>query len=224
MTIDIKTLGGRVLYTVEAATDVRAYLQDAVLRGGALRGAVLRDAYLRGAALQDADLRGADLRGADLRGADLRGADLRGAALRGADLRGANLQGANLQDANLRDAKNAELAIAKTRILPDDGQIIGWKNAHSNDGKTAIVKLLIPTSAKRSHASGRKCRASKAKVLAITDKSGNKIAEARSEWDETFVYRVGETVAPREPFDENMWSECASGIHFYITRLEAENH
>lgn len=24
--------------------------------------------------------------------------------------------------------------------------------------------------------------------------------------------------------DTDMWNECSSGIHFYITRIEAENH
>ena len=62
-------------------------------------------------------------------------------------------------------------------------------------------------------------------MLAITDLSGNAVVdEAHSRWDPKFLYRVGETVVPREPFDDNMWNECASGIHFYITRLEAENH
>ena len=48
--------------------------------------------------------------------------------------------------------------------------------------------------------------------------------EGRSKHDYTFVYRVGETVEPREPFDPNRWNECASGIHFFITREEAEAH
>ena len=69
MSVDIKTVTGRVLYTAEDARDVRSAVVEAASRGAGLRGAYLRDAYLRGADLRDADLRGADLRGADLRGA-----------------------------------------------------------------------------------------------------------------------------------------------------------
>jgi hypothetical protein len=234
MSIEIKNVGGRVLYTAQTATDVRAALVEAVkgganlggayLRGADLYGADLGGAYLRGADLYGANLYGADLRGADLCGADLGGAnlggaDLGGADLYGADLRGADLRGADLRGADLRGAKNADLAIAATRILPDEGPIIGWKKCAEN----RVVKLRIPAKAKRSHASGRKCRASSAKVLAIYNPDGTEATEATSRHDNTFTYLVGETVTPTAPFDDNPWNECAPGIHFYITRLEAEH-
>lgn len=53
--IQIKTIGGRVLYTAESAVDVRAALVAAVKEGADLQGAHLRDAHLQGADLQDAD-------------------------------------------------------------------------------------------------------------------------------------------------------------------------
>lgn len=77
--------------------------------------------------LYDADLGHADLRGANLSDADLSYADLSGADLRGADLSDADLRYADLSDANLRDANHVQLSIAKTSILPDEGDIIGWK-------------------------------------------------------------------------------------------------
>ena len=159
-----------------------------------------------------ADLRGANLRDADLCDADLCGADLRGANLRGADLCGADLCGADLCGANLRGAKNAELPIAMTRILPD-GDLIGWKKCRNG----ALVKLLIPAKAKRSHAFGRKCRAEFAKVLEVI---GAKVGISAHE--STFEYHVGKTIKPKEPFCENWQQECASGINFFITRIEAE--
>jgi hypothetical protein len=136
VTVEIRSLTGSLLLTVQ-----RAYL-----RGANLQGADLQRAYLQGA-----DLRGADLQRAYLRDADLRGADLRGAYLRGADLQGAE-------------------------------------------------------------------------VVAIFDSAGNPVDDAVSTWDSGFVYRVGATVEPTKPFDTDMWNECSSGIHFYITRLEAEAH
>jgi uncharacterized protein YjbI with pentapeptide repeats len=195
-----------------------ANLRSADLRSADLSSANLRSADLRSANLCGANLCGANLRGANLRGADLSSANLSSADLRGANLRGADLSSANLSGANLSGAKNAELPIAMTCILPD-GDLIGWKKCR--DG--AIVKLLIPATAKRSHAFCRKCRAESAKVLEIT-KGGKPQDSAFSSHDSSFLYEVGETVAPKEPFSTDWQSECASGIHFFITKLEAENY
>ena len=175
--------------------------------------ACLLGAYLRYADLRDADLRDADLRGADLFLADLRGADLFRADLRGADLRGADLRGANL----------SELTVAQTSILPDEGDIIGWKKVLALDGAPIIVKLLIPSDAKRSNSTGRKCRANKARILDLQDRQGNSLppdTTAYSSFDPDFTYKKGETVHV-EDFDTNRWNECAPGIHFFITRIEA---
>lgn len=150
--------------------------------------------------------------------ANLRGADLYRADLYGADLYGADLRGANLYGANLRGAKNTDYAIAQTRILPE-GDIIGYKKCEDDK----IVKLLIPKDAKRSHAFGRKCRAEYAEVLEIT-KGKRKVKEATSTHDHSFIYKVGETVKPTTRFSDEWTEECASGIHFYITKIEAENH
>ena len=228
-----------------------ANLYGANLRGANLRGADLRGANLRGADLCYANLRGADLRGAylcdanlcdanlfdaylfdaNLRGADLRGANLRGANLRGADLRGANLYGADLRDANLCDAnlfdanlygadlRGTDLRDAKGCYLscPTEGSFIGWKKASGH-----IVKLRIPEDARRSSATGHKCRCDKAYVMEIQNMDGTKATEdtVRSDHDKNFVYTVGATVEVPD-FDDNRWSECAPGIHFFIDRRAA---
>ena len=163
------------------------------------------------------------LRSADLRSADLRSADLRSADLSDADLSDADLRCANLRDADLRDADLSELTVAQTSILPDEGDIIGWKKAITLDGAPIIVKLLIPADAQRSNATGRKCRASTARVLDLQDKQGNSLppdTTAYSLYDPDFTYQKGETVHV-EDFDTNRWDECAPGIHFFITRIEA---
>ena len=206
-----------------------ADLHRAYLRHADLRGADLRHASLYGAYLRDADLRDADLYGADLRDADLRDADLYGADLRDADLRDADLYGADLYGADLHRAYDVKLSIAKTSILPDEGDIIGWKKAWTDDTmppKSVIVKLLIPADAQRSNATGRKCRASKARVLDLQDKQGNSLppdTTAYSGHDTDFTYKKGETVHV-EDFDTNRWNECAPGIHFFITRIEAAEY
>lgn len=199
-----------------------------------LRGADLRDADLSDANLIGANLRGANLHRADLGHADLRDAYLSGANLSDADLRGADLSGADLRDAylghaDLSDANHVQLSIAKTSILPDEGDIIGWKKAWTDDTmppKSVIVKLLIPADAQRSNATGRKCRASTARVLDLQDKQGSSLPPdtmAYSGHDTDFTYKKGETVHV-ENFDTNRWNECAPGIHFFITRIEAAEY
>lgn len=163
------------------------------------------------------------LLGANLRGANLRGACLCDACLCDANLYGACLLGADLRDADLRGANLSELTVAKISILPDEGDIIGWKKALALDGAPIIVKLLIPADAQRSNATGRKCRASTARVLDLQDKQGNSLppdTTAYSSFDPDFTYKKGETVHV-EDFDTNRWNECAPGIHFFITRIEA---
>ena len=185
--------------------------------GGAkadLYGANLRDADLRGANLCNANLRDADLRGADLCGADLCGADLYDADLRDADLRDADLRGADL-----RGVRYNEQTAYYAMQCPEKGAYIGYKKA---EGK--IVELEIQADAKRSSATTRKCRASKAKVLSITSIDGKEhFEEAKSSRDQSFVYRVGETVEVKD-FDEDRWNECSTGIHHFITREEAERY
>ena len=198
-----------------------ANLRDADLRGADLRGAYLYGANLCGAHLCDADLRGANLRGAYLYGAhlcdaDLRDADLRDADLRGANLRDADLCGADLRGANLRGVRYNEQTAYYAMQCPEKGAYIGYKKA---EGK--IVELEIQADAKRSSATTRKCRASKAKVLSITSIDGKEhFEEAKSSRDQSFVYRVGKTVEVKD-FDEDRWKECSTGIHHFITREEA---
>lgn len=171
----------------------------------------------------------ADLSGTSLHGADLRYVNLRGAYLMHADLHGADLHGADLYGADLHRAYDVKLSIAKTSILPDEGDIIGWKKAYVDDTmppKPVIVKLLIPADAQRSNATGRKCRASTARVLDLQDKQGNSLppdTTAYSGYDTDFTYKKGETVHV-ENFDTNRWNECAPGIHFFITRIEAAEY
>ena len=139
------------------------------------------------------------------------------AYLRGANLEGANLRGAYLEGAYLEGAKNfkelEELFISYTSICPE-GTIIGWKKCKDN----IIVKLEIPAEAKRSNATGRKCRAEYAKVLEVI---GAEVGI--SQHDGKTKYKVGEIIRP-DKWDDNRWEECSSGIHFFITRLEAENY
>ena len=237
MKVEIKHINGTVLYTCEASSVCeaveqacrdRAYLSGANLfgadlsgadlSGADLSGADLSRAYLSGTDLYRANLSGADLSGANLSRAYLSGANLSGANLSGtdlsrADLSGADLSGADLSGASLKDARGAELSIARTRILPE-GELYGWKKCAGG----VIVKLRIPEKARRSNAWGRKCRAEYAiPVEVIGAEFGVSLYDGRTR------YVVGEKVEC-DVWKEDWTKECAGGIHFYLTREEAEAH
>ena len=125
---------------------------------------------------------------------------------------------AKLSRANGLDTVIADEYTSFFRLqCPETGAYTAYKKAHG-----LIVELKIPADALRSSATSRKCRASKAKVIRITDRDGNAagVEEVKSDHDAAFVYRVGETVSVPD-FDTDRWNECAAGIHHFITRAEA---
>ena len=97
---------------------------------------------------------------------------------------------------------------------------IGYKKASGY-----IVELEIPEDAKRLSATTRKCRCDKAKVLRIlnADRTVANIAEVKSSYDNSFIYKVGEVVSV-DNFDEDRWNECSTGIHFFINFQEAVSY
>lgn len=122
-----------------------------------------------------------------------------------ANLRGAYLQGAYLQGANLQDAFLPHYQI------PQHGELRVYKKV---EGK--IVHLKIPRGARRTASLiGRKCRADRALVLAI---QGDGPVTSRG-----LTYRIGETVYP-DSYDDDPRVECTHGIHFFLTRAEAEEY
>ena len=145
-------------------------------------------------------------------------ANLRWAYLRDADLRDADLIRANLRGANLRGAENIPDYVFAGTTIAAEGDLIVYKKLEGG----LVATLRIPTAAKRSNATGRKCRAEYAEVLKIESIDGKtQYQEGVSERGLNFYYRVGETVYP-DSYDENRWDECSHGIHFFLTRYEAE--
>ena len=207
----------------------RANLSGANLRCADLRYANLSGANLSGADLRYANLRYADLSGANLSGANLSGADLSGADLSGANLSGANLSGADLRYANLRyaDLSGADLRYANLSGADLDEEqlirrglclkepLIGYKKCKDD----LIVTLEIPKGAIVFSINNSKCRTNVAKVVEISN--GSEIAYSKH--DETFAYKVGETVYP-DDFNCEYCEECADGIHFFRTKKEAEEY
>ena len=184
-----------------------------------LSGLDLRNANLYRVNLSNANLYSADLRKANLRKADLRNANLREANLFRANLKDANLFGVNLKNANISYAKiNANTKIDYPIACSETGSFIGYKKACYEK----IVKLQICEDAKRSSATTKKCRCSKALVLAIEniDGSDSGLNVIASIYDPSFIYRVGK-IAEVPDFDNNRWRECSPGIHFFANRQDA---
>jgi hypothetical protein len=192
-----------------------ANLSRANLTGADLYGADLSRANLYGADLSGANLYGANLTGADLSGANLTGANLTGADLSGANLTGADLSGANLYGADLSGAEDEEYIIAKTQICPQEGAFVGWKKLQGG----VIAKLVILHDAKRMNSLGsRKCRASK---VFVHEMFGAK--EAYDQHTGRLLYKEGEEIIP-DSYDDDVRVECSNGIHFFMTRIEAERY
>jgi hypothetical protein len=195
-----KTINGKE-YTIEPGAD----LQYADLQYADLQYANLVGADLRGVILRNANLRGADLVGANLVGANLVDADLLDADLRGANLVGANLVGADLGGADLENAK-----LPNFQLPPEKGSFIAYKKVD-----TGVIEILIPEDAKRtSSLVSRKCRASHVMVL-----EGSGFSPTHTE--KKLEYKEGEVVYA-DAFNDDIRVDCTSGIHFFMTKKEAE--
>jgi hypothetical protein len=149
--------------------------------------------------------------GREGRRANLSRANLCGANLSEANLSGANLSGANLRGANLSEATGLAYQI------PQEGELIVWKRVVDVNLDNTLVKLRIPPSAKRTASLvGRKCRAEFAEVL---EGEGTSTCDALGP---RIHYSPGITVHP-DSYDHDPRVECSHGIHFYLTREEAEH-
>ena len=204
-----------------------ANLFEANLSGAHLSWAKLLRTNLSKANLFEANLSGANLVGGNLSRTHLPGADLSKANLSKANLSGANLSGANLSGADLSEALNIDTLSWDSNTAfyplqcPETGTYTAYKKANN-----LIVELEIPYDALRSSATNRKCRASKAKVISITDLAGRPAGDrvlSDYAYSPKIEYIVGQTIEIPN-FDTNRWRECAPGIHHYITREEAVKH
>ena len=80
-----------------------------------------------------------------------------------------------------------------------------------------LCKLRVPPEAKRTATPiGRKCRAEWVEVVEAPE-------DGRAKHDERVVYRAGETVRP-DSYNGDPRLECTNGIHFFLTREEAEEY
>lgn len=210
---------------------VRAELRDVDLSHNNLSSKDLREVCLENVILEESSLLKVNLSHAILKYVNLQAANLAYAKFDSATLFKVNLKYANIRHANFCGASFYDVSFRKIEYnentaffalqCPEEGSFIGYKKAKNVDGEFVIVKLQITEDAKRSSATSRKCRCSKAKVLSITSIEGEiEYDSTHACYDRSFVYKVGEIVEVTN-FNEDRWSECDTGIHFFITRDEA---
>lgn len=109
-------------------------------------------------------------------------------------------------------------------LVPTEGSFIVWKAALIGDCVKVLVKLLIPDDALRCNSTEYKCRANKAKVLAITDiEETINYEQAYSIHNKDFKYYVNEMVYSDKFIDDNKLT-CTNGIHFFIDKEMAKNY
>ncbi len=218
---------------------MHACLEEASMQSALIRGSVLWDSNFKGANLQGAILTASELCDCTFEGANLVSADLYCTNLDNTVFKGANLEDARLvyatyeyyadfTNANLTGVDFSECDLDEEKLkgavgfhphmrCPEEGSFIAWKQCR--EGR--IVKLLIPRHAKRTGAAAYCCRASEALVLDIRNPENEPCEEAVSLINKDFIYRKGGMAYPKEAFDEHLLTD-GSGIHFFLTRREAE--
>jgi hypothetical protein len=98
----------------------------------------------------------------------------------------------------------------------------------------AIATLRIPSRAARTaclsesspqmRAEGKfgKCRAERAFVVAIEDRERRSVKTGHSFHNPNFIYEVGKEVKLEKNYDPDIRVEYVNGIHFFMTKEEAE--
>ena len=122
-----------------------------------------------------------------------------------------NLRGADLYGANLRGAKGKLIEYRRGKILTED--IIGYKKCRHD----VIITLLIPRGAIVYSINGNKCRTNRAKVIGIDGAD-----RAYSKYN-GMSYYVGDEFTIYN-FNCEYNEDCGAGIHFFMSKEEAENY
>ncbi len=209
-----------------------AYLEEirsinAVFYYANLEGASFKNAYLRNTDFSQANLQRVEFEGARISSTDFTGADLRAANFRDceaelhlgpnkfrtSDLRGCIAHASFFKRTNMVGVKLDDDLAKRLTIIPE-GEFVAWKKT-----REGVMKIRIPASARRSNATTRKCRAEY--VVPIEMPEG--YTECHSSYDYGFTYRLNE-IARCNAWNHDRWMECSGGIHFFLTREEAENY
>jgi len=196
----------------------------------------LSKADLQYANLTDCDLSYADLHNASLHNSILRYSTLTGAILDNANFTEASLHNSILIDTSLNDTCFLRANLAHTVMNNADGKqieyikgkiltepLIGYKkctNYYYKKDPTDVMRditvtLEIPRGAIVFSVNGGKCRTNRAKVIDIEG------ANRAFSFHKYMTYYVGDEFTIYN-FNCEYNMECGEGIHFFLTREEAE--
>ena len=238
-------LSGLDLHNIDlSGLDLRhTILYNTNLRGANLQGSILSHASIHGVDLSYANLDYATCNFTEISHSSLRGATAQHTSFRHTLFNSVDFDNVkiNYTDfvysafrqsyitptgiANFSCATFNQCAMTFAGSLNSCGMIIdtpirGYKKCGTNGNSPTIVTLEIPRGAIVFSINGSKCRTNKAIVLSI---DGDGIDKAYSFYDEEFVYRVGDELVI-DDFDLRYNVECGAGIHFFLTKKEAENY
>ncbi len=150
-------------------------------------------------------------------GASFFAADLRSASFSNVDVDRVDFTNSILIGTVLEEVRYTNRTVNYNNVCPVGVYFYGYKKCFNN----RLVKLLIPKDAKCSSATSRACRCDRAKVIAITNLDGSgAYRDASSYVDDGFIYKLGEMIYV-EDYDDDVWRESTTGIHFWVTETEA---
>lgn len=132
-----------------------------------------------------------------------------GSFLKDAEIKNSRLNGSNLIETRFDEVQINLKEYRKGKVLTED--IIGYKQCLNH----VIVTLKIPRGAIVFSVNGQKCRTNKAEVIAIDGAN-----RAYSRYNRMSYY-VGDKFNIYN-FNCEYNQECSEGIHFFMTREEAE--
>ena len=199
--------------SLSIASFIEATLKHVSIKQSSLIKACFNRAYVSDSILQ----------GSDLSQAKFVDAKIYHCVFTGSRVSDINMIGAQMECPDGLDACEGFNAECISFACPAEGSFVAWKACRDN----TICKILIPEDAKRSSAFGRKCRASKFKVLEIyhVDLDTNVIGVtdrefATSMFNPDWIYERGKTY--EEPnFVNDRFKECTVGLHFFMNKQDA---
>lgn len=180
---------------------------------------IFQDVYMNNTNFTDTRFTNSCFHNCNLRQCKFNKGAIRGSAFINSVLKWSDLEDTEID--NYTDFKSTSIEGAKFpahfqdrfQICPE-GELIVYKKLLEG-----ICKLKIPQEAARVNSiSSRKCRASEAIVLELP----HGCTIGHSQHNPKFIYEVGKKVVPEFGFSNDWRVTCAGGIHFFLTRKEAE--
>lgn len=199
-------------------------LTGANFEGADLEGVCFIDTVLVSANFEGANLKNTDFSCANAWSANFNETNLTGASFEGADLDGASFAQANLTEANLQDTNiiTAEFdnTIGIYPVCPTAGSFIGWTIGEDFKGNECLLEIFIPTWARRSSGTTRKCRTEALVVKSVERlKDGCNLVKASLRFRNHILSKNEFT--QDSDFEVDRFKVSSTDLYFWISKEEA---